>query len=387
MEVKQIASLINDVTKETIGDSVVVAEDLSNIVDVGVALENISDTDKYKNFLSGLVDRIGRTIFVNRKYSGSAPSVLMNAWEYGSIMQKVRGELPDAEENESWELVDGASYDENIYTGINVHAKFWNKRVTFEVPLSITDDQLKSAFVSGEEMNGFIEMLYNNVDKSLQVKVDDLIMRTINNMIGETIYDEYGSGSQTASSGTRAVNLLYLYNQQYGTSLTAQKALLTPEFIRYACYVIKLYSARLTKISKLFNIGETDKFTPKEYQHLVMLSEFKSGADVFLQSETFHEEFTKLPEAEEVAFWQGSGTDYKFTSTGKVDITTASGNAITCTGVLAVMFDNETLGVCNYKRKVTSKYNAKAEFTNMWYKHFAGYFNDLDENFVVFFIA
>ena len=387
MEVKQIASLINDVTKETIGDSVVVAEDLSNIVDVGVALENIDDDNKYKNFLTGLVDRIGKTIFVNRKYSGSAPSVLISAWEFGSIMQKVRGELPDAEENESWELEDGASYDENIYTGVKVSAKFWNKRVTFEVPLSITDDQLKSAFVNGEEMNGFIEMLYNNVDKTLQVKVDDLVMRTINNMIGETIYDEYGAGSQTASSGSRAVNLLYLYNQQYGTNLNAQTALLTPAFIRYACYVIKLYSARLTKISKLFNIGKTDKFTPREYQHLVMLSEFKAGADVFLQSETFHEEFTKLPDAEEVPFWQGSGTDYKFASTGKLDITTASGNAITCSGVLAVMFDRDALGVCNYKRKVTSKYNAKAEFTNMWYKHFAGYYNDLDENFVVFFIA
>ena len=387
MEVKQIYDILNSVTTEVIGDSALLKEDLSNIVDIGKALENIDDDNKYKNFLTGLVDRIGKTIFVDRKYAGRAPSVLMDAWEFGSILQKVRGELPDATENESWELEDGASYDENIYTGLKVHAKFFNKRVCWEIPLSITDEQLKSAFISAGEMNGFLGMIYNEVDKVLVVHMDALIMRLINNMIGETIYADYQGGTLSAKTGVKAINLLKMYNDQYGTSLTKAQAYVTPAFIRFACWVIGYTSDNISQMSTLFNVGGTQKFTPKEYQRLVMLSRFARGANVFLQSETFHEEFTRLPSADVVPFWQGSGQTYAIGDVSKIKITTASGHDVELDGVLAVMFDRDALGVSNLKRNVPAKYNAKGEFTNLWYKQFAGHFNDLDENFVVFFIA
>jgi hypothetical protein len=140
-------------------------------------------------------------------------------------------------------------------------------------------------------------------------------------------------------------------------------------------------------MSTLFNVGGKQRFTPKDLQHIVMLSEFRAAADVFLQSSTFHNEYTKLVNAETVPFWQGSGTDYGFDSTGKIDIKTASGNTQVVTGVLGVIFDRDALGVMNYNRRVTTQWNAKAEFTNYFYKMDARYFNDLNENFVVFFVA
>ena len=384
MEVSQVYQFVNTATAEAIGDSAVLAEDLSNVVDIGVAIFNANAFDKY---VKSLVNHIGKVIFVNRPYRGSAPSVLMDAWEYGSVVEKISSEMPDAVENESWELTDGASYDPHVFHQPVAEAKFFNKMVTFEIDRSITEMQVKQSFSSATQLNGFISMLYNEVEKAMTVKNDSLIMRTINNMIGETVYAQFNGAAITTAGGPKAVNLLARYNTQYSKSLTAAQAVLDPDFIRYAAYNMALYVDRLTRMSTLFNVGGKQRFTPKDLQHIVMLSEFRAAADVFLQSTTFHDEYTKLVNAETVPFWQGSGTDYAFSSTGKIDVTTASGHSQTVTGILGVIFDRDALGVMNYNRRVTTQWNAKAEFTNYFYKMDARYFNDLNENFVVFYIA
>lgn len=384
MEVKQVYQFVNEATKEALGTEGILSEDLSNVVDVGTAIFNAAAFDKY---VKSLVNHIGKVIFVNRPYRGSAPSVLMDAWEYGSVVEKIHSEMPDAVENESWDLTDGQSYDPHVFHQPKAEAKFFNKMVTFEIDRSITEMQVKQSFSSATQLNGFISMLYNEVEKAMTVKNDGLIMRTINNMIGETVYSQYAGAAITTAGGTKAVNLLALYNDQYGTSLTAAQARLNPDFIRYAAYTMALYTDRLTRMSTLFNVGGKQRFTPKDLQHIVMLSEFRAAADVFLQSSTFHDEYTKLVNAETVPFWQGSGVDYGFDSTGKIDVKTASGNTQVVTGVLGVIFDRDALGVMNYNRRVTTQWNAKAEFTNYFYKMDARYFNDLNENFVVFFVA
>lgn len=384
MEVKQVYEFVNTATQEAIGDSAVLTEDLSNVVDIGTAIFNANAFDKY---VKSLVNHIGKVIFVNRPYRGSAPSVLMDAWEYGSVLEKISSEMPEAVENESWELTDGASYDPHVFHQPKAEAKFFNKMTTFEIERSITEMQVKQSFSSATQLNGFVSMLFNEVEKAMTVKNDALIMRTINNMIGETVYAQFSGSAITGAGGPKAVNLLSRYNTQYSESLTAAQAVLDPDFIRYAAYNMALYVDRLTRMSTLFNVGGKQKFTPKDLQHIIMLSEFRAAADVFLQSNTFHDEYTKLVNAETVPFWQGSGTDYAFSNTGKIDVTTASGHSQTVTGILGVIFDRDALGVTNLNRRVTTQWNAKAEFTNYFYKMDAKYFNDLNENFVVFYIA
>ena len=384
MEIKQIYELMNTVTGEVLGGSVVVNEDLTNIVDIGTAIFNASAVD---NYVKSLVNHIGRVIFVNRPYSGNVPSVLMDGWEYGSVLEKISAELPAATENESWELTNGTSYDPNVFYKPTVSAKFFNKRVTFEIPMSFTERQVKESFSNAEQLNGFLSMLYNAVDRSMTVKIDALVMRTINNMIGETLVADFSSGEYTSGSGVKAVNLLYLYNQRYGTSLTPQNAITEPEFIRFASYEMGVYMSRMSKISNLFNIGGKDRFTPSDMLHVVMLADFKKAANVFLQSDVFHDSFTELPNADIVPYWQGSGTGYGFNDISALDIKTASGSAVKISGILGVMFDRDALGVTNLDRRVTTNYNPKAEFYNNWYKFDAGYFNDTNENFVVFFVA
>lgn len=385
MDIKQIYQLVNTVTSEVLGKSDIVTEDLSNVVDVGNEIFNANAVDAY---VKSLVNHIGRVIFVNRVYRGSAPSVLMDGWEYGSVLEKIQAELPVATENESWELTNGASYDQQIFYKPEVSAKFYNKRVTFEVKMSFTEMQVKQSFSNVAQLNGFISMLYTQVENSLTVKIDELIMRTINNMTAETIYADYNSADLNSKSGIKAVNLLYLYNQlNTDNQLTADAAVKSPEFTRFAVLQMKNYMDRLKKYSTLFNVGGKARFTPDDVLHVVMLSEFKNAADVYLQSDTFHDQYTALPNAETVVYWQGSGLDYGFGNTSEIHVETASGNTVNATGILCVMFDRDALGVTNMDRRVTTAYNAKAEFYNNYYKFDAGYFNDLNENFVVFFVA
>ena len=376
MNVQQIYTIVNTVTSEVLGGTAVVNEDLSNIIDVGEQVFGANAVDRY---VRSLVNHIGKVVFVNRPYAGSAPSVLMDGWEFGSVLEKITVELPEASENESWELVDGQSYDPNVFYKPTVSAKFYNSKTTFEVDMSFTTMQVKQSFSSPVQLNSFMSMIETAIDKSITVKLDALIMRTINNMIALT----YENGPNT----TRCVNLLTKYNAAFEESLTAAEAVTNPKFIRYAAFQMKLYTDRLRKISKLFNIGGKDRFTPTDKLHFVALSEFMNAADIYLQSDVYHDEFTKMPKAETVPFWQGSGTDFSFASTGKIDVVSTSGASTTVTGILGVMFDRDALGVCNQDRRVTSNYNAKAEFINNFYKQDASYFNDTNENFVVFYAA
>ena len=384
MEVKQVYALMNTVTQEILGESAIVQEDLGNITDIGTQIFNNTDVD---NYCKTLLNHIGRVIFVNRPYSGNIPSVLMDSWEFGSILEKITADMPEATENESWELTDGASYDPNIFYKPTVSAKFYNKRLTFEVPVSITDKQVKESFSNATQLNGFVSMLYNAVDKSMTVKIDGLVMRTINSMIGETIKADYGSALLSSKSGIKAVNLLYLFNHKFSKSLTASDALTDPDFIRFASYTMGIYTSRLTKLSTLFNIEGKERFTPSDLLHVVMLSDFRKACASYLQSDTFNSDMVALPNAEEVPYWQGSGVDYAFSNISKINIVTPSGNSVEAGGILGVMFDRDALGVCCERRYVTTNYNPKAEFTNSWFKFECGTFADKGEQFVVFFVA
>lgn len=388
MEINQAYEFVNGATYEAIGESVVIKEDLSNLVDAGEAIFNANAVDRY---VKALVNRIGKTVFVNRIYDGFAPDIMMDGWEYGSVLQKVSTGLPEASVNESWELVDGQSYDPNIFhQPKNIVVKFFNKYVVFEVDMSFTEDQLKMSFTSAVEMNGFISMLYTSIENSMTIKLDMLKMSTISNFIGETIYADFQGDDTSSSSGVKAINLLWLYNDEAnntGTDLTPDKALSDPAFIRYAAYKIKVTHDRLRAMSKLYNIGGQPRFTPSDRCKIVMLSDFASAADVYLQSDTFHNELTKLPESSRVPYWQGSGQNYSFNDISTINVKTSENNEVEQGGILCVMFDRFACGVNNVDRKVTSDYNAKAEFFTNFYKYKAGYFNDFNENFVVFFIA
>lgn len=377
MKITQVYALVNDATKEVLGEQALIKEDLSDVVSVG---EQIANMNLYDKFVGALLNRIAKSIFSLRAYTGRAPSVLMDSWEFGSIVQKVHMKLPDAEENESWQLVDGMTTELTQFYKPQVSVKLWNQKTTFEIPISIAEEQLKQSFLNANEMARFVAMLYQGVENSMTLKFDALIMRTINNFIGATLQD--------GTDGVTKIHLLTEYNAIKGTTLTSANCLYDKDFLRYVAFRMKQIATRLSVYSTLFNLGGTEKHTPRDMLRIVLHETVDAGVSAFLQSDTFHEELVKLPVADVVPFWQGSGTSFALADTTKVNVsildTDGNKQDVEEDYIIGVMFDRDALGVTGYNRRTPSFWVPKSEYYNYWYKEDAGYFNDYNENFVVF---
>lgn len=386
MEVKQINEFVNMALEETLGKSVIVNEDLSNLVSIGSELIN---SKKVSAYIQNLVNHIGKVIFVSRVYEGLNLNIMRDSWEYGSIVEKIRMEIPKAQPNESWELKDGASYDTNIFYSPKIKVKFWNDLDTFEVPISITYKQLKMSFSNAQQYNSFNSMIFTMVKNGMIVHLNNLERRVINNMIGLTILSDYTDGEYSSKSGVKAINLLYLYNKDKveNERLTKETALTNPNFLRFATQVIYLTMDRLREYSTLYNIEGCENFTKKEDMHVVLLSDFVSSQVAYLQSDTYHKELVSLPLYEKINYWQGSGIGYTFSDTSKIDVKTSENTTLSLDGIVGVLFDKDALGISNLDERITDNWNGKAEFYTYWHKLDAGFWNDPCENFVVFFMA
>ena len=392
MKIEQVYSLVNQSTKDVLGQTDIVKQDLSNIVDIGTSIINSNNVD---NYVKSLVDHIGKVIFVNRAYAGSVPNVLMDKWEFGSVLEKISADLPDAVENKSWELTNGVDYSPNVFYKPTVSAKFYNSKVTFEVDLSFTERQVKESFSNAEQLNAFVSMLYNAVERSMTVKIDSLVMSTINNAIAQVInhaMPEVTDGNYSQATSTpQAINLLKLYNDTFTKTLTKANCLRDTDFLKWCCIMLSTYAKRMSRMSTLFNVGGKPRFTPKEDLNIIMLQDFYANMRVNLASDTYNKEDLLLPtDITTIPYWQGSGIDYSDSKVAKINVAIKTGESTTkdieMNGIMAVMFDRNALGVCNMDRRVTTNYNPKAEFYNNFYKFDCSYFNDLDENFIVFFI-
>ena len=392
MKIEQVYSLVNDSTKDILGETDIVKQDLSNIVDIGTSIINGNNID---NYVKSLVDHIGRVIFVNRPYAGSVPNVLMDKWEFGSVLEKISADLPEAVENKSWELSNGVDYSPNVFYKPTVSAKFYNSKVTFEVDMSFTERQVKESFSNAEQLNAFVSMLYNAVERSMTVKIDSLVMSTINNAIAQVVnhaMPNVTDGDYSKSATTpQAINLLKIYNETFDKTLTKVTCLTDTDFLKWCCIMLSTFAKRMSRMSTLFNVGGKPRFTPKEDLNIIMLQDFYANMRVNLASDTYNKEDLLLPtDITTIPYWQGSGDDYSGSKVAKINVTIKTGDNTTkdieMGGIMAVMFDRNALGVCNMDRRVTTNYNPKAEFYNNFYKFDCSYFNDLDENFIVFFI-
>lgn len=398
METKQIASLVNTMAAETVGESELVQEDLSNVVEIG---NTIANAIGYEQFTNSLVDRIGRVIMVNREYETAAPDILHRGTgiPYGSVTQKIRVKLPPATTNDSWAVgqtwTPGAGWSadpSDLPTNDNaspfitvrpeVEATYFNGQGTFEIDMTFPTIQNRSAFSSPAEWRRFVDTVENRIFQAKTVFKDALTQRVINNFIGEKL-----------AVGNAIIDLVSMYNTAYGTSITNAQAVYNKDFLRYAGYIISLYTRRLRRMSRLYNTAGYDTFTPTDRLRFVALDMFTDAIETFMESDTFHAEMVGLKTAySTVNYWQGSGTEpaVDFATSAALNIKTASGNVINSSAVsntyyiVGVMFDVEAAWQEYDNPRVTSQYNPRNERTTFFYKEDVRYCNDLAENGVVF---
>lgn len=397
MKVNQIASVLNlTIEKEITGEVDLIKEDLSNLVDVGKSVTSLFQSGNDVNsFVSTLIDQIGKVQFVDRTYRSQAPNIIKDSFEYGSILMKVRAEVPDFQENTSWKLgalngygiKDKEELDPFVISAPTATQKVYNSKVTYEAPITIGEIQLKQAFTSAAEMGRFIAMIENRIQLKMTLSTDALIMRTINNLIGLKI------GRAANSSSDNVINLLAIYNTAVGVgnTLTAEAALRNTDFLRFATKTISLYKEYMKSASTKYNEGGYLTFTPEDRLKFIVLSEFAKDMETYLYSDTFHNEFVKLAGYSTVPYWQsqGDGVD-NFNIRSAIDVSCTDGTStfnVIQEGVVAVLFDDEAAAVVNENYRVTSQYNARGEYTNYFYKWDAGYMNDIMENCVVFLVA
>ena len=385
MKVKQIATILNTVINpEQIGETAVVNEDLSNIVDVGKALTAAGTFgENFDNFTKALIDQVGKVVFVDRVYTAQGPNLLRDAWEYGSVLQKVRCDLPDADDNKTWSLADlanGSTVDPFVITKPTVKAKYFNSKTTFEVPITLAEEQVKEAFKSPSDMNRFMSMIENRVLMKRALCTEAMSKRTLNNLIAQKIHAK-----------SNVVNLLKDYNTAYTKTLTAATCLSDPDFLKYCAKTIMMYKKYIAEASMLYNNDGYVTFTPEDRLEFTVLSEFSKDLQVYMYADTYNKEFVQLDGYSEVAYWQGSGTNNAFNEISKIDVKalTADGTEFTVsqTGVVAVMYDRDAAAICNENARVTSIYNPKAEYWNYFYKYDCAYMNDTAENCIVFIIS
>lgn len=391
MKLTQIASLTNQITSEMLGDAAITTEDLTNVVDIGVAVMN--EDNWYDRYVRSLMDHISRVIITNKEYIPKTYSRLWREnYEYGAILERITVSLPEAEDNPAWDLQDRGNYNSEIFYKPTVAVNLFNIKDTFQVPVSIVEDQVKSAFSSREQYIAFITGIYTAVNNSIKIRLEQLSKRAVNNMIALTYTNASEDGDLSGGdvSTTRYVNVLYLYNTQFNKSLTAAQAVLDPDFLRYFSFLLYLTSDRMREISKVFNMAGEVRFTDKDDQNIYVLSEIGKALDVYLYSDTYHDEYVKLPGYETITAWQGIGDEasFSFENNSAINVTVTYDDddtrRINTSGILAVIFDREAVAITNMKQKVTSAYSARGDFTTYYYKNELGLLNDKSMNCVVF---
>ena len=376
--VNQIFNIVNDVAKQTFGEKAISVVDTSTLVALGDTV--LKSDENTENFTNTLVDRIGKTVFSTRAYTtDNAEGMVREPFEYGCILQKIYVDLPDAKENNSWEIGKG-NYTPTFAPVIKptLKQKLFNKQTTWEIDVTIPDFMLRTAFTSATEMAVLIDAIFTSMENMMQIALENNKNLTRANFIASKLHSNKPCG---------AINLLHLYNTLTSQTLTVDACMRDLGFLKWSTQQINLWAKRLSKMSTLFNDEGYKRFTPQSDLIVNVLQDYDSAINSYLQSDTYHNEMTKIASSySTVPYWQGSGQNYTFEDTSKIDVKIDETTTITETGILAVMYDRDAMGVTITERRGTTQRNNKDEYTDYFNKATYGYFNDLSENGIVFYV-
>ena len=369
MEVKQIYDVVNSIVSQGMATSELTVVDNQSLIALGNTV--LSSSTNTEVFMNTLVERIGRTIISYRKYKSMFDDLLMTDFEWGNILQKIKVQMPTVESDESFGLVDGGSVDMFKVSKPKVTQKLFTSETPFQLHITIQRVHLQEAFTSAEKMGSFISAIFGEVQNKIELSLENLGRNCLNNMIAES-YET-----------NRAINLLALYNALTNKKLTVATAKTDGDFLRWAIGYIKLTSRRMTAMSVMYNDGTATRHTPKELQKLYVVADWETQFETVVQYAAFNEEYVKLNGFKELPYLQS------ILKPDSVKIKRASdGTEKQIDNIVCCLFDKESLGI--YKKELwtsTTPFNSAGGYANTYWHLKNMYFNDLSENFVVFYLA
>lgn len=376
-DVSQIYQIVNEVAEQTLGESAIAVVDTGSFVSLGdKVLSSATDTD---SFLKTLVDRIGKTVYSIRRYMSDSRSMVRHSFEFGCIVQKIYVDLPSAKENNTWNIGE-ADYEPKFAPIFKPSAKqkLFNKISTWEIDVTIPDTLFKTAFLNEINMATFIDAIFTAQENMMELALENNEDLTRANFIAKKLHSAKPCG---------AINLLTSYNTLTNKTLTVDSCLRDVDFLKWASMTINLWSLRIRRMSTLFNDEGYKRFTPREELVINVLDNFATATASYLESDTYHKELVSLPRYERVPYWQGSGTSYDFDDVSKIHVKLDDTTTVEQTGVIAVMYDYQAMGVTLTDMRSASERNNHDEYANYYNKANIGYFNDMSENGIVFYIA
>lgn len=370
MAVKQIYDIVNSVNSQTMGITDLTVVDEQGLISLGqtvLTTNGLADT-----WLNSLAQRIGKTIISFREYKSKYSDMVLDSMQWGNIVQKIKVSMPEATEDESYSLVDGNSVDMYKVANPKVTQSFFTTETPYQFFVTIKRTQLEEAFTSEASMNGFIGAIYGEVQNAIELSLESLARNCINNFIGEKFKLNKGK-----------FNLLAMYNSETNNKLTVKTCLHDKEFLAYCVSRINLISKYMENMSTIYNDGTQTRHTPKSLQHLRILEDFESRLETVVQYQAFRDGYVKLNNYHTTSFWQ----NIKYPDYIKINIA-SSGTVIDQANIIAILYDRDALGL--YKKdswNSTTPFNSAGGYYNTYYHHKELYFNDLSENFVVFYLA
>lgn len=375
---KDVYTILNSAVAEAMGTDVSAVITAGNFVDFGRTTISNAENDV---IFSKLLDRIGKTAVMNRVYNSKWRGVLATELEYGAMLQRLRIAPLTAQEGEQYSISDALTAEDVspfiIHLPEVVQSLFKDFKA-YEFGVTVTRDQMKTAFTSESAMVAFIEGIYTSISTSVELYIERAIRLAVNTFIGEKY-----TLSQTDTFRRHAVNLISAYSTETGKTITTAKALTDSDFLKWATQYIGDIRTQMSEMSTVFCTGDVPTFedTPAFIAH----SKFSRGVNTYVVADAFNSDaLTPLNPDIVVSGWQAVGTPViNMTYTGSDGKTKTVSNLT----VVGVLFSPRALGATVFDHTSEAIWNPRRRYFNVWEHITCGYFADLAECGCVFYLA
>lgn len=365
-ETTQIYELVNEIVAETMGSTDIDVCDTNSLVALGNAV--LSSSSNTETFLNTIVQRIGKTIISYRPYTSQLSLLEVGDMEWGQIMQKIKVDMPTAEADPTYDLVDGESIDMYKVHKPKAHQKLFVKRTPVDYSVTTQRKALKEAFTSAEAMGIFQSAVYGEVKNAIELGQEDLGRLTMGNFIANV------------DQSKQRIKLTSIYNEKFGTSIPdGLDGLMDEKFDRWVIATIKNIAFKMQTMSTLYNKDAFQRHTPLDMQRFVYLVDFMTALETNVNYAAFNDQYVQLASGVAVPYWQSAQ------DADKIMVTNEADEQFLCSNVVAFIHDRDALGTYRKEEEaLTTPVNSKGRYYNTDWHVDNLYFNDMSENGIYF---
>lgn len=394
---EQLSTVLTAITNQATGVNNITPIDTASFVTVAqMALKT-----GYDPLTTAISQVLSRTIFSVRPYTRKFKGLNVSNQRYGNHVRKLLTIDKPFEDDDRLKLVDGESIDQYKVNKPKVLQTNFYGANQYQKSVTIYKDQLDCAFSSPDEFASFISMVMQNASDMIEQAHEETARATINNLISAIYAAEtaVASGNTMAKSngGKRAINLLALYNQTNGSTLTVNdifKAANFESFVKFAFSTINTLADLMTDRNTLFSSQLTNytvvRHTPKDRMKFYLYTDLVNKINSEVYSTVFNPDFLKLVDFERVNFWQSALNPSQIQNKPVMlnkDGTLKTVGATTISNVFGVLFDEEAAGYTTVNEwSQPSPFNARGGYYNQFWHFTDRYWNDFTENAIVFYV-